>query len=144
MKTKKFLFVFAVMIFAMPFAVHADEVDDLLDFYVKKFTPTKAVLIISDKPDSTGLFNEVYMDLQGVVIDKLRLDSLTVQMRGVQFNEPSQWKKGNVECKDAISVLAAAKLLEKDINRSIENKNFGKKNIYDYKIINVFIYLFLV
>ena len=125
---RKILLVLAVLIFVLPCVACADEVNDLLDFYVKKFTPEKAVLIISDKPDSTGLFNEVYMDLKGVVIDKLRLDSLTVQMRGVQFNEPSQWAEGNVECKDAISVLASAKLLESDINRSIENKNFGKKD----------------
>ncbi|MBQ9419023.1 MAG: DUF2993 domain-containing protein, partial [Synergistaceae bacterium] len=81
---------------------------------------------ISDKPDATGLFNDVYMDLQGVVIEKLRLSSLVVNMRGVQFNEPSEWAKGNVECKDAISVLATATLLESDINKSIEDKSFGK------------------
>ena len=112
----------------MPCVSYADEVNDLLNFYVKKFTPEKATLIISDKPDPTGLFTEVYMDLKGVVIDKLRLSSLVVNMRGVQFNEPSEWAKGNVECKEAISVLATATLLESDINRSIENKNFGKKD----------------
>ena len=123
---RKFLFAFVVMIFLLPCAAHADEVNDLLDFYVKKFTPEKATLIISEKPDATGLFNEVYMDLKGVVIDKLRLSSLVVSMRGVQFNEPSEWAKGNVECKSAISVLATATLYESDINKSIENKNFGK------------------
>ena len=130
MKTKqKFLFALLALmisIFMLPCIACADEVNDLLNFYVKKFTPEKATLIISDKPDATGLFTEIYMDLKGVVIEKLRLNSLTVSMRGVQFNEPSQWTKGNVECKDAISVLATATLLESDINRSIADKNFGK------------------
>lgn len=112
--------------FILPCASYADEVDDLLNFYVKKFTPEKATLIISDKPDSTGLFNDVYLDLKGVVIEDLRLSSLVVNMRGVQFNEPSEWSKGNVECLDAISVLATATLLESDINKSIDDKNFGK------------------
>lgn len=128
MKTKRnFLFALAILIlFLLPCVAHADEVNDLLNFYVKKFTPEKATLIISEKPDSTGLFNEVYMNLKGVMIEQFRLDSLIVSMRGVQFNEPSQWAKGNVECKDAISVLATATLLESDVNKSIENKSFGK------------------
>ncbi len=125
---RKILSALVIVMLLFPCVAFADEVNDLLNFYVKKFTPEKATLIISDKPDATGLFNNVYMDLQGVVIDKLRLSSLVVSMRGVQFNEPSEWAKGNVECKDAISVLATATLYESDINKSIANKNFGKKD----------------
>ena len=123
---RRILLALTVFIFMLPCVSYADEVNDLLNFYVKKFTPEKATLIISEKPDETGLFNEVYMDLQGVVIEKLRLSSLVVSMRGVQFNKPSEWKKGNVECKDAISVLATATLLERDINKSIEDRTFGR------------------
>ena len=122
---RKIILALMFMIFVLPCVSYADEVEDLLNFYVKKFTPEKATLIISDKPDETGLFNDVYLDLQGVVIEKLRLSSLVVNMRGVQFNEPSEWSKGNVECLNAISVLATATLLEKDINESIENRTFG-------------------
>lgn len=124
--TRNFLFALTISILLLPCRANADEVNDLLNFYVKKFTPEKATLVISDRPDATGLFNEVYMDLKGVVIDHFRLNSLVVHMRGVQFNEPSEWAKGNVECKNAISVLATANLLESDINKSIENRNFGK------------------
>ena len=77
--------------------VQADEVDDLLMYYVNRFKPETANLTISAKPDKTGRFNDIYMELEGVVIEKLRLDSLKVRMRGVQFNEPSEWKKGNVK-----------------------------------------------
>jgi len=123
---KKIILSLIFLICLMPFSAAADEVEDLLNFYVKKFTPEKATLIISDKPDETGLFSEIYLDLTGVVIEKLRLSSLTVNMRGVQFNKPSEWESGKVECKDAISVLASATMLESDINKSIENRNFGK------------------
>ena len=129
MKNKfKFMFLSLISIFIFVFSsfAHADEVDDLLKFYVNKFQPEKALLMISEKPDSTGLFNDVYMNLEGIKIDKLRLNSLVVRMRGVQFNSPSEWAKGNVECKDAISVLAIGTILESDINKSIEDKTFGK------------------
>ncbi|MBR0252110.1 MAG: DUF2993 domain-containing protein [Synergistaceae bacterium] len=127
MKGKLKFIVFALILtFLFSSSCFADEVNDLLDFYVKKFRPEKALLVISGKPDETGLFNDIYMNLQGIVIDKLRLDSLVVRMRGVQFNEPSEWKKGNVECKDAISVLATGTIFERDINKSIEDKTFGE------------------
>ncbi|MBQ6738983.1 MAG: DUF2993 domain-containing protein [Synergistaceae bacterium] len=127
MKGKLKFIVFALILtFLFSSSCFADEVNDLLNFYVKRFRPEKALLVISGKPDETGLFNDIYMNLQGVVIDKLRLDSLVVRMRGVQFNEPSEWKKGNVECKDAISVLATGTIFERDINKSIEDKTFGE------------------
>ena len=122
-KIKFFAAIITLFIFAG--SCYADEVQDLLNFYVKKFRPEKALLIISDKPDPTGMFNDIYMDLKGLNIDKLRLESLTFRMKGVQFNEPSEWKRGNVECKDAIQDLATAAILERDINHSIENKSFG-------------------
>ena len=125
MKIKKFIYVL-LMLLIFSGSCYADEVQDLLNFYVKKFKPEKALLVISEKPDSTGLFNDIYMDLQGVMIDKLRLSSLKVRMKGVQFNEPSNWKNGKVECKEAISVLASSTLLETDINKSIADKSFGK------------------
>ena len=106
-------------------ASYADDVQSLLDFYVNQFTPENALLIIQDKPDNTGMFTDIYMDLQGVVIENLRLNRLTFRMRGVQFNKPSEWSKGNVECKDAIQILALANLLERDINTAIETKTFG-------------------
>ncbi|MBQ7067648.1 MAG: DUF2993 domain-containing protein [Synergistaceae bacterium] len=127
MKGKLKFIVFALILtFLFSSSCFADEVNDLLNFYEKRFRPEKALLVISGKPDETGLFNDIYMNLQGVVIDKLRLDSLVVRMRGVQFNEPSEWKKGNVECKDAISVLATGTIFERDINKSIEDKTFGE------------------
>ena len=121
---KFFIVIAMVLLFASQSC--ADEVQDLLNFYVKKFNPEKALLIISDKPDSTGMFHDIYMDLQGVNIDKLRLANLTFRMKGIQFNEPENWKSGNVVCKNALQVQATGTILESDINKSIENKTFGK------------------
>ena len=112
------------VLFSVP--CYADEVDDLLNYYVNRFTPEKASLIISGKPDKTGLFGDIFMDLEGVVIEKVRLDRLTFRMRGAQFNEPSNWKSGKVECKEAISVNALARIYESDINKAIEARTFGK------------------
>ena len=119
------LFALIIIAFTLTGTCHADEVQDLLDFYVNKFQPEKALLVISDKPDSTGLFSDIYMDLKGVKIDKLRLAGLTFRMKGVQFNEPSEWESGHVDCKSAMQVLATGTILESDINHSIENKSFG-------------------
>lgn len=102
-----------------------DDVQNLLNFYVRQFKPEKALLIIQDRPDETGLFSDVYMNLQGIMIEGLRLNHLTFRMSGVQFNKPSEWSKGKVECRNAIQILALANLLERDINRAIETKTFG-------------------
>lgn len=126
MKHRIKFFMIALILLLFVSDSYADEVQDLLNFYVKKFKPEQALLVISDKPDSSGAFSDLYMDLKGVNIDKLRLANLTFRMKGVQFNAPSNWKKGDVVCKSAIQVLAIGTILESDINRSIENKTFGK------------------
>ena len=124
--TRKILTAVMIIVLLQTGASYADEVQDLLNYYVKRFTPETASLVISGKPDETGLFSDMYMDLKGVVIEKLRLDRLTFRMSGVQFNKPSEWAKGKVDCKDAIKVHVIATLLEDDINRAIEAKTFGK------------------
>ena len=122
-------FLLAFMIISLSFSVcYADEVDDLLKYYVNRFNPESAYLVIADKPDKTGRFSDLYMDLNGVVIEDLRIDRLTFRMGGVQFNEPSEWAKGNVECSDAVQVQAFASIFEDDINRAIEAKTFGEKD----------------
>ena len=138
MKMKKFL-LGLIFIFALSSAGFAadhefkgridakDDVSHLLNFYVKKFTPEELLLTVSEQPDSTGKINELYMDLKGVVIDKIRLDKLTFRMYGVQFNAPSNWRAGNVECKDAMRIQALGIILEKDINQSLKDKTIGRK-----------------
>ena len=116
---------------------YADDVQNLLNYYVREFKPEKALLIIQDKPDETGMFSDVYMNLQGVVIENLRLNRLTFRMRGVQFNKPSEWSKGKVECKNAIQILALANLLEKDINNAIESKTFGDEGSSEWHDVSM-------
>ena len=123
---RKVIFILVIVSLLCSVPCYADEVEDLLNYYVKRFTPEKASLVIAQKPDKTGLFSDIFMDLEGVVIEKVRLDRLTFRMRGAQFNEPSNWKSGNVECKEAISVNALARIYDSDINRAIESKTFGK------------------
>ena len=128
--TRKILLALIIIVLSFATASYADEVDDLLGYYVNRFKPEKANMTISQKPDPTGHFVDIYMDLQGVMIEGLRLDRLTFRMRDVQFNAPSEWAKGNVECKDALQINAVAVLLESDINSAIEAKTFGEQDAW--------------
>ena len=123
---KKVIFAVILAVFISASVCSADEVDDLLGYYVSRFTPENAELVISEKPDPTGRFNDIYMNLRGVMIEGLRLNRLAFRMRGVQFNDPSEWKSGKVECTEAMKIEAIGEVYESDINRAIEVKTFGK------------------
>lgn len=125
---RKIKLFFILILLLIPASCYADEVDDLLGYYVNRFQPENAELVISGKPDSTGKFRDIYMNLRGVMIEGLRLNRLAFRMRDVQFNKPSEWKKGNVECNNALRVEAVGEVYEEDINKAIETRTFGKDN----------------
>ena len=102
-----------------------DLTSHLLAYYVGRFTPEELTLTVSGQPDETGRFEDLYMDLTGVMIEKVRLDKLTFRMHDVQFNAPENWPSGNVECEDALRIYALGTILQEDINRSLEAKTFG-------------------
>lgn len=122
---KKIIFAAMIISLLVSSVCYADEVDDLFGYYVKRFKPEKADLVISGKPDKTGKFQDIYMNLEGVMIETLRVNRLAFRMRDVQFNEPSEWKKGNVECTDALKIEAIGEIFEEDINKAIQAKTFG-------------------
>ncbi|MDR1977278.1 MAG: DUF2993 domain-containing protein [Synergistaceae bacterium] len=103
-----------------------DPTSRLLAHYVDAFTPEDLFLIIDEQPDDTGRFRDLYMDLTGVLIDGVRVDKLTFRMNDVQFNPPSEWAAGNVECGDALQIYARCLLKEDDINRKLASETFGK------------------
>ena len=105
---------------------YADPVDDLLAYYVGRFGIEKGEITVDALPDDTGHFSDIYMDLTGLVIEGFRVNGITVRMRDVQFNEPSQWAKGNVECKSAISIQSVANIREDDVNKAIKDMTFGE------------------
>ncbi|MBQ3586689.1 MAG: hypothetical protein II964_08240, partial [Synergistaceae bacterium] len=98
----------------------ADPVDDLLSYYVGKFGVEKGEIFVDSLPDSTGHFSDIYMKLTGLMIENFRVNEITVRMRDVQFNEHSEWAKGNVECKSAISIQSIASIRENDVNKAIK------------------------
>lgn len=114
-----------ILVCVMAGASCADPVDDLLAYYVGKFGVEAGKIIVDALPNETGYFGDIYMSLKGLMVEGLRIDNVTVRMKGVQFNEPSNWKSGNVECKEAISALAVAEIYETDINKAIAAKTFG-------------------
>jgi hypothetical protein len=103
-----------------------DLTSRLLAYYVDAFTPESLSLIIDEQPNDAGRFRDLYMDLTGVLIDDVRVDKLTFRMHDVQFNSPSEWADGKVECKSALQIYAHCLLKEEDINRKLASETFGK------------------
>lgn len=103
-----------------------DPTSRLLAYYVKEFTPEELHLIIDEQPDDTGRFRDLYMDLRGVLIGGVRVDSLTFRMNEVHFNPPSEWAAGQVECREALQIYARCLLREEDINAKLATETFGK------------------
>ncbi len=102
-----------------------DKVSQLLDFYVKKFTPERLEMTVSGQPDPTGLISDIYMDLDGVKVGGVRLDKLTFRIHDAQFNAPENWASGDVECNQALQIYAFCHIKEQDINRRLEEQTFG-------------------
>jgi hypothetical protein len=102
-----------------------DSTSLLLAHYVEAFTPESLFLVIDEQPDA-GYFRDLYMDLTGVSIDGVRVDRLTFRMHDAQFNPPSEWADGKVECENALQVYARCLLKEDDINRKLAAETFGK------------------
>jgi hypothetical protein len=101
-----------------------DPVSRLLKKYVEEFSPEELFLEIDAQPDS-GRFRDLYMDLEGVLVDGVRLDRLTFRMTGVEFNDPSEWSE-NVECLNALQIYAYCRLKEDDINRRLSAETYGR------------------
>lgn len=103
-----------------------DPTSRLLAFYVNRFTPEELTLTIDGEPDASGRYRDLYMDLTGVMIEGVRLDKLTFRMLDVQFNAPENWASGDVECRSALRIYAYGRILQDDINRSLEARTFGE------------------
>ncbi|GHT00264.1 hypothetical protein AGMMS50276_25600 [Synergistales bacterium] len=128
---------FAFLFLSMGYALAADmefvgkvegdtPLSHILRFYVEKFEPEEVFLEVDELPNETGRIRELYMDMTGVRIGRVRLDRLTAHMSDVQFNSPIEWEKGNVVCLDALQTYAFCRLTDKDINDSLSDRVFGK------------------
>ena len=148
---RKFLSIFSVLalstfcflIFIFTVSAEADEVGDLFDYCVKRWSSEKATLTISEQPDSTGFFKEAYLEVKGLVVENARIDSAFVSVSGLQLNPPSEWSqteyveygpdgsiigrgrsdKPNVKFDSFKSCTLIVNVLESDINSAIKGKN---------------------
>ena len=102
-----------------------DPVSHLLAYYVDGFAPEELFLSVDGQPDDSGRIRDLYMDLTGVPIGGVRVDKLVFRMNDAQFNFPSEWVTGNVECKDALQIYAYCLLKEDDVNRRLATETFG-------------------
>ena len=103
-----------------------DPVSSLLAYYVDEFTPEELFLCVDEQPDNSGRIRDLYMDLTGVPVGGIRVDKLTFRMYDAQFNSPSEWASGNVECMDALQIYAYCLLKEDDVNRHLTSETFGE------------------
>jgi hypothetical protein len=102
-----------------------DPVSRLLAYYVAEFSPEELFLSVDGQPDDSGRIRDLYMDLTGVLIGEVRVDKLVFRINDVQFNSPSEWASGSVECVDALQIYAYCLLKEEDINRRLAEDTFG-------------------
>ncbi len=121
-------FIFMLLLNFPAFSATEKDVQNLIGFYVKKFTPEKADMIASGLPDENNEFNDLYMSLNGIVVEDMRLDTICVRMTGVKFNAPSEWANNNVEFDRALQIYGYGKILEKDINEALKSKTFGEND----------------
>ena len=102
-----------------------DITSQLLKYYIERFNPGSFELIIEDEPDETGLFGNIYMDIVGCNVNGVRVDRLTFQTIGTQFNNPAEWSTKGIECISALEVYATCRLLEDDVNADLRERVIG-------------------
>ena len=102
-----------------------DPISSLLAYYVDEFAPEELFLSVDGQPDGSGRIRDLYMDLTGVPIGGVRVDKLVFRMNDAQFNPPSEWASGNVECVDALQIYAYCLLKDDDVNRHLTGETFG-------------------
>ncbi len=131
---KKFLCAVILMLLlnfpAVSFGSTERDIQNLINFYINKFTPEKAEMMASELPDENNEFHDVYMNLTGIVVEDVRLDSLCVRMTGVKFNSPKEWANGKVEFDRALQIYGYGRILENDINQALKAKTFGKEDVW--------------
>ena len=130
MKIFRLALIFIMLLEIPVFASTERDIENLINFYVKKFTPERAEMMASELPDANAEFHEIYMNLDGIVVESVRLDSLCVRMTGVKFNPISEWAKGDVKFDRALQIYGYGKILEKDINAALKSKTFGKEDVW--------------
>ena len=97
------VFVLLFSIFGVTVNAEADQVGDLFNHYVSKLYSGKVTLKISEQPDATGFFKEVYLEAHDAVyrkandtgVDTFQVDSAYISVNGLQLNPPSEWENNS-------------------------------------------------
>ena len=126
-------------IFGVTVNAEADQVGDLFNHYVSKLYSGKVTLKISEQPDATGFFKEVYLEAHDAVyrkandtgVDIFQVDSAYISVNALQLNPPSDWENNsfwsnepNVKLNSFQSASLNVNLSENNINKALENKTF--------------------
>ena len=150
MKKFSVSFMAALFVVSFCFAASADQIGDLFNTYAQKISADRITMVVSGEPDSTGLFDEVYLEAKGAnskdiriessTLKEVRIDSLAVRVKGLQLNASSDWGtdgKG-MEFKGFKSADATITLLSADINKVLTSQNYSfDKDGYNFHDISI-------
>jgi len=93
--------------------------------FVDGMDPMEAEMIIDRQPDGSGRLKRIYMNMKRPLVGGVRLENLSFEALDVRFNPVSEWESNPVKVEDMLAVYAEGTLLEDDINRSLQNREFG-------------------
>lgn len=100
----------------------------LFESFVTGLKPESAKMIIDGGPDENGRVRRIYLDLQGCVMDDVRIDRLRIDACEVIFTPPSTWDEDGPDVDEMLSVKAVARILEEDVNTALMLKQIGNDN----------------
>ena len=124
---KKLCLIFLMIAFiSLPAKANSVPLEVLGSCFIKELSPEKALIIVDAPPTDEGYVSHLYIKLQGAVVEGLRIDSIAIEARDVQFNPPTDWDK-KLRPRDVSSVSFEARLLEDDINGALKNYELKDK-----------------
>lgn len=117
---------------SLPAKAYGIPLEVLGNCFIKELSPERAMIIVDALPTEKGYVPHLYIKLQGAVIEGLRIDSIALEARDVQFNPPADWNE-KLRPRDVSAVSFEARLLEDDINEALKEYELKDKRWSNFK-----------
>ena len=114
-------------------SAEADQIGELFNYYVGQLKSGTVTLTISEQPDESGFINEAHLEAKGAayhqnerpVFQDTRIDSLFLNVSGIQLNPPSEWTdNSSVKFRRWQSSAFTVNVLDSDITTALKDKTF--------------------
>jgi hypothetical protein len=113
-----FVLISASILFVSPCTSANGLIDELGKAMVREFSPDCLVFTSAEPIGDDGFTPHLHLAVKGGMIDKLRVDEISVEAFSVRFNSPEMWhEKLRLEAVDEVRL--AARITEKDINAAL-------------------------